>query len=432
MSAESSHTLSAYEAEVQKYLRRNYIVHCLDGGFWFGAMAFLASETVLPIMIERMGGPNWLIALMPQLMMLGFFLPSVLNAHLMERRQTLKGFILKTGVFQRLPYLLAGLFLFFFGEDYPGWALTAAALAPFLSGFFGGLGFGGWIEMTSRLIPARRRSSSTAIRVLIGALIGIVAGEIIKYTLARYPGSRGFAYLHFWTLGFLLISLGFFALFYEPPKPLANIPRQRSLRDNLQEIPFILREDVRFRYFLAVRVFTCGMFFLTPFLALQAVTLSGQGAGFVGLLLQLQTAGSILGNILAGWLGDAKGGRLPMWWSQILYLLICVLAALAWDVVFFHLIFFLLGAANSLQMVGQSTLSVEICPDGRRPTYFAILTLLLFLAMLAVSGLSALVKSQVQTIVLPAALSGLSLLAAQFFLERIREPREEAVTSPRL
>lgn len=411
---------------MRKHLRRNYIVHCLDGGFWFGAMAFLAAETVLPIMIETMGGPNWLIALMPQMMMLGFLLPSVLNAHLMERRQTLKGFILKTGACQRVPYLLAGLILLFFGEANPGWALASVALAPLISGLFGGLGFGGWIEMTSRLIPARRRSSSTAIRILIGALIGILAGEIIKHTLAHHPGPRGFAYLHFWTLGLLLLSYGLFTLFRDPPKPLSTIPSQRSLRENLREIPVILREDERFRYFLGVRIFTCGMFVLTPFLALHAVALSERGAAYVGLLLQAQTAGSILGNILAGWLGDAKGGRLPLWWSQMMYILICVLAALAREVAFFHLIFFLLGAANSFQIVGQSTLSVEICPEGRRPTYFAILTLVLFLAMLVVSGLAALVKSHVQTIVIPAVLSGLSLGVAHFCLERIRDPRHDA------
>ncbi|HEY1081569.1 MAG TPA: hypothetical protein VGE29_04865, partial [Prosthecobacter sp.] len=49
-------------------VRRNFICHCLEGGLYMGGTAFLAPETVLPKMVETLGGQAWIIAMMPVLL----------------------------------------------------------------------------------------------------------------------------------------------------------------------------------------------------------------------------------------------------------------------------------------------------------------------------------------------------------------------------
>ena len=37
-------------------VRRNFICHCLEGGLYMGGVAFLQPETVMPKMVEQLGG----------------------------------------------------------------------------------------------------------------------------------------------------------------------------------------------------------------------------------------------------------------------------------------------------------------------------------------------------------------------------------------
>ena len=53
------------------HLRWNYAIHVLDGGLYMGSQAVLNANTVLTTAIAAFGGPAWLIALMPSMMVLG-------------------------------------------------------------------------------------------------------------------------------------------------------------------------------------------------------------------------------------------------------------------------------------------------------------------------------------------------------------------------
>lgn len=412
-----------YELEVRKHFPRNYTAHCLDGAFFTGGVVFVAADTVMPAMINSLGGSDWLIALMPQMMMLGFLLPPLMTAHRVERMDRLKGFILLCGAFQRLPFLLAALALIFFADSHPGMVLLLAAFVPMLSGLAGGVSIGAWLEMTSRLIPARRRSSGTAIRCISGAVIGIGAGEIIRQTLEAHPGPVGFGILHLWAFGVLCLSFISFCLFKEVPKPFdANRPK-RNLVENLRAMPALLRSDPLYRRFITVRILSSAPFVLTPFLGLHAVSVTGGNGAFLGAIVQAQTLGGIVGNIASGWMGDRYGGRLPMKWSQVGYLLVCIGAVFSHSEWAFLLTYLLLGAAQSGYLVGQQTLAIELSPDDRRPSYFALISVILFVGMLFIAGLSTLLQTLFASVIPAAIVVAIAMIGAHFMLEKIPEPR---------
>lgn len=412
-----------YESEVALHLKRNYLVHCADGGLWMGAMAFVAADTIMPSLVRSLGGPTWLIALTPMLMMLGFVWPPILTAHIAESRARLLPFIIGLGVFQRLPFLVAGLALWFFGQSHPGPVLVVVALSPFISGVMGGFNWTAWLEMTSRLIPPRRRASATAIRSLIGALMGFGAGEVVKVVLADAPGPSGYAILHFIAFGILGLSLAAFVFFREPSVPPSDQAPKRSLKENLRSIPELMRSHSSLRRFLYSRLLSNSVFIIMPFLAIHAVQTADRGPAFLGSLIQAQMAGGILGNIAAGWLGDRKGGKIPLVAAYLGTILLSAIAITATGATGFLCVFFLLGASISLKLVGQSTLSLEICPPNRRPTYSSVLSGLSFPTMLLAAGASTLIQEMTGSLTLNGIVTIILMTGALLTVLPIPEPR---------
>src|SRR5210317_572219 len=101
------------------YLRRNYILIIIEGGFFMGSLQFLSMESVMPSMLHEMGGPGWAVSFSSALFILGFTWPQILSAIWVERMRRMKPLIMTLGIIQRLPYLVTGLFLILYGKTYP-------------------------------------------------------------------------------------------------------------------------------------------------------------------------------------------------------------------------------------------------------------------------------------------------------------------------
>ena len=408
---------------MRRHLRRNYIVHFVEGGLFSGGLAFIAMDSVLPTMVRSLGGPNWLISLMPMLLFLGFMWPPLFMAHVTEKLHSLKRFAVLLGVPQRLPFLLAGCALWFWAEDYPRLVLVLVALSPLMAGICGGIVWGAWVELTSRMIPPNRRSSVMALRAIFGAGIGIFAGSVIKTVLENNPGPQGYAILHFIAFGVAMLSFLAFLFIKEPRRIPDTKTSQRGLIANLKSMPAIVRGDTRFRFFVIGQAFGAGFFIMTPFLAIHALEVVDRGEAFLGVLVQAQMIGNISGNFLAGWIGDRWGGRIVLLWSKLIFIALALGAiynVAEWG---FMLLFFLFGFGFSFHLVGRSTLSIEICPEVRRPTYLALMQFLLLPAMLVSAVLATTVREVFGTLQPAAILAAIAMTLSYFFLRKIQEPR---------
>jgi MFS family permease len=185
---------------------RNFVLHGLEGGLYMGGAAFVDLSTVMPPLILALGGPTWLIGLMPAMAALGFVWPPLFTAHWIERMFWFRPLILATGIFQRLPYLVAAVSLFLPQDKWALCTIAAVALAPFISGAIGGISLTAWQQFVAKTIPRRRLSSLWALRQIVSASIGICAGGIIALVLEKFPGIHGYGVLHLIAFGFLLVS----------------------------------------------------------------------------------------------------------------------------------------------------------------------------------------------------------------------------------
>jgi MFS family permease len=417
------HALADRHADVARYLRRNYLVHSVEGGLFVAGIAAVSPNTVLPRMVEALGGPNWLIALTPILLMVGFIGPGIFVAHRIEHLDRMRPFLLWLGILQRLPFLATGLFLILFADALPWLVLPAVALTPLISGLCGGVGAIAWKEYIAKSIPERRRASLWAIRFVIASALGLGVAKVVEVVLARYESRTAYGLLHLSAFGLMLGSYVIFALSREPNYSIQRLATAQTWRHFMKDLPPLLRADRQLRLYAINRILAHGVFIVMPFLGIQALRVLDYPDSFLGYLLLAQTAGMVAGNLLGGYWGDSFGSRLPLVLSQIGFVLVCALAPFARAEWMFVGLFALLGSCLALEQVGGRTLDLEICAEGQRVRAQALIGLFTLFGVLLAALLSALIRSVSETMIYLAVPALLSTLLSLVLLHRIKEPR---------
>lgn len=409
--------------EKPEYLRRNYLLVVIEGGFFMGSLQFLSMEAVMPSMLHEMGGPGWAVSFSSSLFILGFTWPQILSAIWVERMRRMKPLIMTLGVIQRLPYLLTGLFLIFYGREYPTTALYVALATPFLMSSVGGLQGSAYFELISRMIPIRRNASMWALRNLMMAVFGICAGLIIRELLDAYPGSTGYGVLHLITFCMMIVSIIMFSRVRETNIP--DIVKQDPVcfRSGFAVFFKQWRENPSLGRFVITRMLFILIFILIPFLSVRAIDKTGQPASLVGIMVTAQMIGYIAGNLLSGYLGDRFGVKKPMLLGRILMITGILAATFSVQVWQFLYIFFCLGFGLSTAQVGDLTMVFDFAPAYRRKFFFAVMALLIVPGVLSAIIISAVLQYVSNGFTIACAISGVGCAASLFYLLRLRDPR---------
>lgn len=402
---------------------RNYIYCAIEGGLYSGGLAFVATDTVLPNLVNSFGGPEWLIIIAPLMQICGVMAPQLIAAHWIERLDAVHRYTIIMGFFQRLPYLLAAIVLFTWGNSHPHLAMGCAISAPFLSGIFTGATAPAWSELISRMIAPERRASLHALRNTVGAFIALFGGWAIHSILEAYPGYRGYSILFATAFAFIMLSWIGFRQLREVPLPERVNRATFNFAQSIGHIPSLLRADPQLRLMCITSFLSPSIFLVVPFAAVHATDASGLGESFVGWLVVAKTIGIFIGNLMSALLGDRFGGRLPLVISRILRILFCVGIPLAQSQTTLLLLFCIYGMSFTLNMVGSQVLTVELSPDGKRPTYFGIISLASLPTLLLIPVISTLIRAVSQEL-RPLALFALTALVIDLaVLLKIKEPR---------
>jgi len=401
----------------------NYVAHSLEGGLFLGALNFVSATTVLPSIVRGLGGSAWLVSKMPILMTVGVLLPPIFTAHAIDRLRRYMPLLLVTGVFQRLPFLLAALVLLGWAGGGGTFALAAAVLAPLVSGVFCGVSYTAWQQLLIRTVPERRRSGLFAARCVICCGLGLAAGWAVKAILAARPGTEGYGLLYLCTFGGLAVSYVFFAMIRETPAEAPVLEGNPGLLANLRAMPGIIRSRPQLGLYLLACVFYSGWLIALPYLAIHARTVLARPESWLGELVAVQMAGALVGNLLAGWLGDRSGGKAVLMVTAAVIVALSAGAAAADSEPAFQAIFFALGFAQYGSMIGGMTLSLDICPARQRATCLAIISFVRLLSMWGAAEVSAAIGNGGGRFVYAALAGAASMLIALVLLGILREPR---------
>lgn len=405
-------------------VRRNFICHCLEGGLYMGGTAFLAPESVLPKMVEMLGGQAWIIALMPALLPAAFASVGIFIAPVVEKLPRFKPWVLVFGLLQRLPYLITGLVLLL-AEEVEGALLTFVVLTPVVSGLLGGVTVVAWMEMMTRMIPERARAAGWALRYIIQAGIGVFAGSVIHYVLTHHPGREAYAWLHLATFALLFVSWLSQLFLHEDEHTRHRHPAPPTgpYFAYLRGLPRLLLAQPALVRLVFARFTGMGYLMMVAFLTIHALQVSERPEADEGRFVAGQAAGTVLGSLLAGYVGYHRGGKILLQASRLVCIALALWVSLADHFAGFVLAYFVLGFGLFLDRVGDLTLAAELCPLERRSTLQAVLGFCNVFALL----LATLISGQIyhftgsfQAVALAAAVfAGLSM----WLLHGIREPR---------
>jgi MFS family permease len=405
--------------------RRNYVAYLLEGIFFAVGLAFVDVQTLLPPILDSLGGPTWLVSLAPVLGQMALPLPVLLTLPLVSRLRRYVPYVAATKLLQCSPFLFAGLVLLA-EPDRPLLAVTAVALAPVLSGIGSGLGAVAWANLMIVTIPPRRRTSLLALRQAIPAGLAVGVGVLVAAILNWSPGPRGYGLLH--VLGFVALAaaMASYLIARDPAEPAAAEDGNAGLLSCIGRMLRVMVHDRRFALYTLSRFFQAGMYVLIPFLAIHAQHVLVKPQSYLGQLLIFQTVGAVAGNLLAGWLGDRAGAKLPTVIGTLAFVALSAWSSLAGSELAFAAIFFLLGFAFWSGFVGSLSLGLELAPLHSRTLYVALVNLVNLPSMLLASWAAGFLWELDCGLMPLAGASAASMLVSLVLLIMIREPRVNA------
>jgi MFS family permease len=363
-------TESEVATEVEQNYRWNFTVNFLDGMiFWFG-LNFISGSTIVPLFVSKLTDNPLMIGLVAVIAQASWYLPQLFSAGFIEKLARKKPVVINLGFFlERLPVWLwapaaliapyspsLALFLFFLGYAWHG--LGAGVVAP------------AWQDLIARCFPANRRGRFWGITNFVGTGVGTLGAIFSSWLLQNYTFPLNFGLVFSIAATALTVSWFFLALTREPVRPTAVTPQVTiQLWPKLKQI---IRQDRNFRNFLQFRILlalgTMGLGFVTV-AAIQRFQVPDSTVGFFTVMLLL---GQTTGNLLSGWLADRLGHKTVLEGAGLVATIAFILAWLAPSVVWYYVIFILLGVSMGAVIVSAILIAMEFSSAEQLPTYVGI------------------------------------------------------------
>jgi MFS family permease len=368
------------EAETERYFRRNFVAGLVHGVFFQASTAFGSIHTVLPSFVALLTPSTVAVGLMAAVQGFGEVVPQMFTAYLIEDRPRKKPYLLWIITIRWVSWALLAYLTFQYATTRPELVLAVLIALFGLFSIAGGMGTVVYADVFSKAIPAQKRGRFTGLRQLLGYVLAIGAGYVVKFILddpARFPYPADYALIFLLSAASLLIALSGFAMIREPVYPVHRI--SQSLGHLLRRAVVLARTNPNFRRLLAARGLTTSVLALAPFYVVYALSEVSVDPGMVGLYLSAQMAGGALSNLLWGWLGDRYGNRTVIVGTAItggLAPLLALVAPILTPVLFVP-VFAFLGATISGMRLGYSNFILEMAPVELRPTCIALQNTLL-------------------------------------------------------
>ena len=372
----------------QRHYRWNFTFWVVETASWMFGTAFIDTTTILPVLVQLLSDSPVLVGLIVSIRYAGQGWPQLFAASMVSGTPRKKFFYLRVVAPGRLLLLWPALLLLA-GITRPTLILPAVLLAYLAFWVSEGFSIVPWVDMLGKTVPPRRRGRLFAVMYAVGGGLGILAGGITRAVLRDRPFPNSYGNLFLFSLGGAILSTVAIGLLREPPSP-AN-EEQYSTWALIKDIPNLLRAMPQFRLLVQLQALFGFAILPSPFYVIYATELlhraapaarSGASVG-VGVFLAVQTAATIFGNTLWGYLSDRYGNRLLLRVLAIVHILVPLSAILAGYIAFagasfwtimlgFSVTFFGYGALIGSTWMAVTNFLLELAPKHDRPAYIAV------------------------------------------------------------
>jgi len=405
----------------------NFFANVLDGALFSLGLSFGSQQTILPVLVKDIGGGNVALGLIPVVWTFGFNAPQFLIAPLARRTARKKPLLLKTAVFQRIPWLMLSAAAFFlFGRIPVGAGLAVFFLLFALAALGGSFNLPVWFDLIAKLTPVDRRGRLFGARSILGALLGAAGGAVAARVLAGFASPYSFGILLALAFGSMTLSYMFLLTLREDDA--APDAAHRAVSPSPMAAGFwsILRTHRNLRNYIVADALQIsagmGLAFYTVH-GLRKFSLSDASAGVFTVLMM---AGMIAGSIVFGPLADKRGHRVNAMAAAASTLVAATAALFAPDPVTYGIVFVCAALTITLGTISRLPLLAELSAEGERPTVIALANLATSpFVLLGIAGGYIADAAGYETVF---ALTGLFALAALLWLHyMVVEPRRTVI-----
>ncbi len=306
-----SHT--SFNGEPEASLARwNFRALLLDVTFFSIGMAFIDSNAVLPLLMERLGASKPLIGAFAAVRFLAFSFFQVFVSQLTHGRARQKPPLAWVAAITRLPLLLLPFLLWnaHTGATARIVGLWATIIVLSIWALGDGLGYVPWLEIVARSFSERTRGRFFATTQLLSGLSSIaIAALVVRGILAssRLPFPHNYALLTGIAALMFQVSLVGVLLLREPPPPATPPVPHPPLRLYFRRLPQLLRSNPVFAQLAVIQLFVGFGAAAAPFYVLYAASRFGLGDQWGGTYQVMGAVGVVALMPAWAWLSEKRG-----------------------------------------------------------------------------------------------------------------------------
>lgn len=409
-----------------KLRKRNFLALMLEGTFFFTGLAFLDANAIIPVFIYTFTQSLQLAGLATTINMASSILTQTLVGPYIKRIINVPAFIIKIMfIFRPLPLLMIPVL---FGHFNP-----FVTVSLFLIIYAMLWGSDGWIvlpwsDLFARTVAPEKRGKLLGYQQLLGGIGSLAAGFIIKSTLENPGYSNEVRYSIIFGCAATLLIISSIAMLFA-----RDLPRKPSIEKvnhvhYYRQLPFYLRKNKAFARMAIVRILASVTGMISPFLILFGKGLFQLNGSQISTLIYVQIIGGLVGGIVWGNISSRMGNKFVIMISQIIGLILPILALGCLLLKGFSLPYFILwpiAFANGLNMgswLGFMNYTMDVVNEEERTIYLLLNSLITF-PLTLLSYFAGILADQWGFIPL-FAISGTSAIIAIYLSRRLKSPQQ--------
>jgi MFS family permease len=372
----------------QNRLRWNFLMGMTYGAFFNGGLAFSDPSTVLPVFLGSFTDSKTLIGLSAAVMStfggIGSLLPQLFVASKLESKVSKRPLLRAAISVRAICWGLLALITYWFGLSHPVGIIVALLFLLTLFTFMGGIAVVPFYDIWAKAIPAHVRGRFFGYLQLLGGILAVGSGFVVKYILSHREIAFPTNYAVLFLFSFIFIGISYLAL-GSVKEPTGEVYTEKlPFREFLTKAFHILRYDDNYKLFVLVQIFGGALTLALPFYVVYAKDVLGITLGMVGIFLSAQMLGSVISNLLWGYLSDFVGNKKVIQTSICLGLMAPLIALVTPPhlTALFIPLFVLIGFSMTGQMIGNTNFLLDISPPKDRPTYISLRGTLRFPVMI--------------------------------------------------
>jgi MFS family permease len=354
--------------ELQKVYRSNTIAVIFENALYSLVRLAVSPYLLLPFYLKQLTSSSFLIGLITAVCVLGFAVPQLLMARIIQRTRNRKRLLVLSAVAQRL-FILALLVLTIIQVRFPK---TLTIILFFIIYLLFNLARGCYsptqVDFLSRALPSNNRGKILGISFFFGGFLALLSTMLLTRLLSvlPYPQSITAAV----AISFCGSVISFFAVLrYQdvlPAQPVDAPAAAPALPGRSWNLP-----SLDFRRYLGWRAVIIGLEMMLPFYILYGLDKFNLPAAYVGIFASILTISDAICNPLWGMLGDKIGYQRVIIAASLLGCVGAAFAAFSPNVFLFSFVFLFNGMAQSGQLLGAVTIIYEFSPREDVPIYTA-------------------------------------------------------------